>query len=244
MVGPNGELPSSLTAQIALDISNMYSSSVDSAPSSFSTYFTFLSLICLLSFIFDLELMRFLQLLYVHYFVIMALPPHLFKVFSGLRFSTLYYLPRIFPVERAVLRPNVPDTVFNAVGDYNFLRNAGFAFTPLLIILVVWGLLKLLSVPEINRFKNARVWCRQALEKRFKYAVFFEWVSLFITNTALFAFLQLRDYEIYDTFSQVGLVLAHFIIIIFVVICIMLAYRVISFHREHPTMSENIKKAS
>lgn len=154
-----------------MDVSNQYSTSVSAVSSSYSTYFIFLSFICLISFLFDLELMRFLQLLYIHYFVIMALPPQLFKVFNALRFSTFYYLPRMFNVSPAVLHPNVPDTVYNMVGDYNFLRNAGFAFTPLAIILGIWGILKLLSVPEINKFKNVRVWCRAAMEKRFKFAV-------------------------------------------------------------------------
>ena len=143
-----------------MDVSNQYSTSVSQAPSSFSTYFIFLSFICLISFLFDMELMKFLQLLYIHYFVIMALPPHLFKVFSGLRYSTIYYLPRMYSVSDAVLKPAVPDTVYNMIGDYNFLRNAGFAFTPLVCILFVWLLVKLLSVPEINRFKTARMWFR------------------------------------------------------------------------------------
>ena len=227
-----------------MDVSKQYSSSVSQAPSSFSTYFIFLSFICIVSFLFDLELMRFLQLLYTHYFVIMALPPHLFKVFEALRYSTFFYLPTMFKPDPAVLHPDVPDTVYNMVGDYNFLRNAGFAFTPLVIILGIWGIIKLLSVPEINRFKYARVWCRNTLEKWFKFAVLLEWVFLFITNTVFFAFLQLRDYNIYDTFAQVGLVFAHFFILFFVVIFILVAYRVISFQKEHPQMSENIKKAS
>ena len=67
---------------------------------------------------------------------------------------------------------------------------------------------------------------------------------MFITNTVFFAFLQLRDYNIYDTFTNVSLVLAHFMILFFVVLSIMVAYKVISFHRDHPQMSENIKKAS
>lgn len=54
---------------------------------------------------------------------------------------------------------------------------------------------------------------------------------LFITNTVFFAFLQLRDYSIYDTFAQVGLVLAHFFILFFVVLSIMVAYKVISFQK-------------
>lgn len=120
----------------------------------------FLSFICIVSFLFDIELMKFLQLVYIHYFVIMALPPHLFKVFAAIRYSTMFYLPRMYSVSTAVLNPQVPDTVYNMVGDYNFLRNAGFAFTPLVVILLVWLVVKLLSVPEINRFKSARIWCR------------------------------------------------------------------------------------
>lgn len=172
-----------------------------------------------------------MQLLYTHYFVMMVLPPHLFKVFTGLRYSTIYYIPRMFLVPEAVLHPDVPDTIYNAIGDYNFLRNAGYVLTPLAIVLLVWGILKLLSVPEINRFKNTRVWCRELLQKKFKYAVIMEWISVFITPTVFFGFLQLRDYNIYDSFAQAGLIFAHLFIVFFVIICIILAYKVISFHQ-------------
>jgi hypothetical protein len=103
--------------------------------------------------------MRFLQLLYVHYFVWTNLPPEFIKVFIGLKYSTLAYLPRVFEVDEAVLRPKVPSSVYNTVGDYNFLRNAGFAFTPLIVILGVWALLKILTLSEINRSKRLRLAC-------------------------------------------------------------------------------------
>lgn len=90
--------------------------------------------------------MRFLQIIYVHFFVLMSLPPKLSNVFEGLRYSTLHYLPRLFYIEDAVLRPKVPSYIYNSVGDYNFLRNTGFAFTPLLVVLSIWGGLKLLSI--------------------------------------------------------------------------------------------------
>lgn len=59
----------------------------------------------------------------------------------------MYYLPKMYNVDPPVLHPDVPDTVFNMVGDYNFLRNAGFAFTPLACIIFIWLIIKLLSVP-------------------------------------------------------------------------------------------------
>lgn len=100
-----------------------------------------------------------MQLLYIHYFIVISLPPELFQIFAGMRYSTMHYLPRLYSVTAAVLLPEVPSNVYNAVGDYKFLRNAGFAMTPMLILLLVWGGLKLLSMPEINRFKYVRLWC-------------------------------------------------------------------------------------
>lgn len=75
IVGPNGQLPSTLDATATVDANNIYSTSIDSAPSAIPTYFTFLAIICVVSFLFDLELMRFLQLVYVHYFLVISYPP-------------------------------------------------------------------------------------------------------------------------------------------------------------------------
>jgi len=156
----NGNLPSSLIGQIMMDFNNMYTTDINKISNGYSVYFTFLSIICLFSILFDLELMHFLQLLYIHSFVANTLPPIMAKMFVGLKFSSLFYLPRLFDIPTAVLRPTVPTTIFTALGDYSFLRNAGYTFTPLLCVLIVWALLKLLTVPEINRFKKLRVWCQ------------------------------------------------------------------------------------
>lgn len=159
IVSSNGNLLSNLGASVLIDSTQLYSTSISGAPNSFPLYFTFLGVICVVSFIFDLELMRFLQLLYVHYFVWTNFPPEFINVFIGLKYSTLSYLPRVFNVEDVILRPEVPSSVYNTVGDYNFLRNAGFAFTPLIVILGVWALLKILTLPEINRWKRLRLAC-------------------------------------------------------------------------------------
>ena len=104
--------------------------------------------------------MKFLQLLYIHYFVGMILPPELSKVLVGLRWSTLDYLPELYPVPEVVYRETTPGKIFDVLGDFSFLRNAGFALTPLAVIVLAWIILKILSVPEVNRFKNARIWCK------------------------------------------------------------------------------------
>jgi hypothetical protein len=59
----------------------------------------------------------------------------------------------MYSVPTALLRVTVSGKEYDAIGDLSFLRNGGFALTIIVVILTIWILLKLLSVPEINRFK-------------------------------------------------------------------------------------------
>lgn len=70
-----GNLPKKVRAQVAIDLSNTYTTNINTAPSNFSGYFSVLAMICAVSFLFDIEFMKFMQLLFVHYFVAMTLPP-------------------------------------------------------------------------------------------------------------------------------------------------------------------------
>ena len=108
--------------------------------------------------------MKFLQIIYLHYFVAMTLPPELSKVLIALQWSTLNYLPTLYSVPDKVLRDTVPGKLYDVIGDYSFLRTGGFALTPLVVIIVLWLLIKLLSVPEINRWKVFRIWCKHMLD--------------------------------------------------------------------------------
>ena len=93
----------------------------------------------------------------------MNMSPLLTKSFMGLRYSTLNYLPQFFNPSNPVLRSTIPSAIFNSIGDYNFLRNAGFCFPPLVAILIIWGIVKLLTIEELNRWKNIRLWFRSLL---------------------------------------------------------------------------------
>jgi hypothetical protein len=59
----------------------------------------------------------------------------------------------MYSVPKAVLRGTVSGKEYDAIGDLSFLRNGGFALTVIVVMLIIWILLKILSVPEINRFK-------------------------------------------------------------------------------------------
>lgn len=56
-------------------------------------------------------------------------------------------------------------------------------------------------------------------------------------NSVFMAVLQLRDYNMYDTFTTAGLVLAHLFIILAVVIIALLVYKVIQFFNNYPKLS-------
>jgi hypothetical protein len=69
------------------------------------------------------------------------------------------------------LRVTVSGKIYDAIGDYSFLRNSGFVLTPLAVILFMWILIKILSIPEINKFKGIRMWCKDQLDEKFTFAV-------------------------------------------------------------------------
>jgi hypothetical protein len=77
----------------------------------------------------------------------MILPPALTKVLMKLQYSTLNYIPAIYPVPEAVLRVSVSGKLFDLIGDYSFLRNAGASITLFFILLILYLILKVLSIP-------------------------------------------------------------------------------------------------
>lgn len=56
--------------------------------------------------------------------------------------------------------------------------------------------------------------------------------------------MQMRDYNQYDSFSQASIVIAHILLVLIGLFFVYLVYRVISFFREYPKLSENLKKAT
>jgi hypothetical protein len=54
IIDSNGNLPSSLSSQISIDVNNVYSDSINTAPNSFPIYFIFLGIICVVNFVFDI----------------------------------------------------------------------------------------------------------------------------------------------------------------------------------------------
>ena len=56
--------------------------------------------------------------------------------------------------------------------------------------------------------------------------------------------MQMRDYNQYDSFSQASIIIAHILLALIGSFLVYLVYRVISFFREYPKLSENLKKAT
>jgi hypothetical protein len=58
----------------------------------------------------------------------------------------------------------VPGKIYDLIGDFSFLRNAASTITLVVIIVGSFLVLKLLSLPEINKFKKSRVWIRELID--------------------------------------------------------------------------------
>lgn len=91
--------------------------------------------------------MKFLQLIYVHYFVVMTLPPELTKILVSLRISTIDFIPAIYTIPEKVLKMTVDGKIYDLIGDYSFLRTAASSITIFIVILLVFLILKALSLP-------------------------------------------------------------------------------------------------
>lgn len=56
-------------------------------------------------------------------------------------------------------------------------------------------------------------------------------------NTVLMAFLQMRDYNNYDTFSMASLALSHIFVIACLAIIGILIYKIMSFFNQYPKLT-------
>ena len=165
IIDENGNIPMKTRDDVVIDLKDTYQNNANSESAiDYSPYFKVMAMISIISFLFDLEFLKYLQLLFIHYFVAMILPPQLSNVLAGLQFSTLHYLPTLYPIPEAVLKETVPGKIYDVCGDFSFLRTGGFVLTPLLALFLLTVILKILTVPEINRFKRFRVWCKEQFD--------------------------------------------------------------------------------
>lgn len=116
-------------------------------------------------------MLKFLQLIFIHYFVVMNLPPQLTKVLMELRYSTLDYIPSVYPIPEAVLKFGVVGKVYDLLGDYAFLRNAASSVTVIVLLVLVFLVLKTLSLPEVNRSKAVRLWVKAVIDEKWTFGV-------------------------------------------------------------------------
>jgi hypothetical protein len=87
----------------------------------------------------------------------MIVPPSLNNALEALQYSTINYFPAIYEVPEAVLKFTVPGKMYDLLGDFSFLRTAASSVTLFFLLICTYLILKALSLPEINRFKQIRL---------------------------------------------------------------------------------------
>lgn len=195
MVDPSGNIPFSTRADLTIVITQSYTTDTTDTQGVIN-FALVLSAICWLTFMFDTELMNILQLLYLHYFVSTIFPTFFSSILSAMRLSTVSWIPNIFSavVPDFVRHDYVPSKIIDLISDYLFIRNGGYFFTILVIMLLVLAIVKILSVPEINRFKNVRMWCQQAIEERWKFSLPIQVFNVLYLPTVFYFLMNFREY--------------------------------------------------
>ena len=217
---------------------------MDDLRKGFTTYFKVIAILAIVGFVFDTEMLKFLQLIYVHFFVVMNLPPEITKLFIELRYSTVDYIPSIYPIEEAVLKTAVTGKVYDLLGDYSFLRTAASSMTVIIVMVLVFLILKALSLPEINRSKTARLWVKNFIDEKWTFGIWIEMLLIMYVNTVFMAILQMRDYNMYDNFATASIAMAHIFMFACLLVIGFIVFKVAKFFSDYPKLSENLKKAS
>ncbi len=199
----------------------------DNVRKEFATYFKALAILAIIGFIFDTEMLKFLQLVYVHYFVTMTLPPELTKLFTELSYSTVDYVPSLYPIQDAVLKTTVTGKVYDLIGDYAFLRTAASSITVLVVMILVFLILKALSLPEINKSKAARLWVKNFIDEKWTFGIWIEMLLIMSVNLVFMAVLQMRDYNMYDDFTAASITFAHIILFFCLLVIGFIVFKVV-----------------
>lgn len=74
------------------------------------------------------------------------MPPALTKTLMNLQYSTVNYLPAIYPVPEAVLKLTLTGKIFDLIGDYSFLRTAASSITLFFISIIIYLILKAMTL--------------------------------------------------------------------------------------------------
>lgn len=103
-----------------------------------------------------------MQLLYLHYFISSTFPQTFSEILIGMKIATLSWLPNILTgvVPELARSSTIPPKIIDVLGDYLFSRNGGYFYIVLALVVVTFAVLKILSIPEINRNKASRMWCQ------------------------------------------------------------------------------------
>ena len=176
-------------------------------------------------------------MIYIHYFVVINLPPQITKLLMELKYSPVDYIPSIYPIQASVLKTAVSGKVYDLLGDYSFLRTAASSITVIVVMILVFFILKALSLPEINKFKTSRLWVKNFIDEKWTFGVWIEMLLIMYVNTVFMAILQMRDYNMYDTFATASIVMAHIILFVCLIVVGFMIFKVAKFFNDYPKLS-------
>lgn len=246
VVDPSGNIPSFTRSTIAIPVTQTYTTDTTDTQGIIN-FALFISAVCWLTFLFDTEMMSIIQLLYLHYFIASTFPLTFSSILSAMKLSTLGWLPNILgpAVPEFVRYDYIPSKIIDLLSDYLFIRNGGYFFTVLAVLLLVVAIIKIMSVPEINRFKAVRMWCQQAIEDRWKFSLPIQVFNVVYLPVVFYFILNFKEYAyISNGIGIASAVVSWLSFVVFVGVTVLCTMRVVNFFKQYPKLSVNISKAA
>jgi hypothetical protein len=164
-----------------------------------------------------------------------------------MKLATLSWLPNIFGglVPEAIRQDYIPSKIIDLLKDYLFVRTGGYFFTIFFVVLFVFAVLKILSIPEVNRFKSVRMWCQEVIEDRWKLSLPIQFFNVLYAPIIYYFLLNILDYSHINNPGEIAsIILSWLAFIVFVGILLVSFIKVINFFRQYPKLSTNITKAA
>ena len=164
-----------------------------------------------------------------------------FKVFVFFRITAFTFLPNMFnnALPNAQYSSSFGNTIFNFFGDMIFLRNMGYIYTVLLVLVVFMLVLLFLWKKKIG---NAKPWSKRFLKERFWFKHLHGLVYVLWLPTFCLGLVKMRNYtsttpiEGFSIFSSFLFMLPMF------AAPIVFAVKVYRLVRDHPVTCQMISK--
>ena len=183
----------------------------------------------------------FYQLLFCLLFVNLVLPPNAGYSLAQFRITAFTFLPNMFSnsLSTPLYSSTFGNTIYNFFGDMVFVRNMGYLYTILLVLVVFMLILLLIWKKKIG---NAKPWAKRFLKETFWFKHLHGMVYVLWLPTFCFGLVKMRDYSTSTPLEGFSIFSSFLFMIPMLILPIYFSVKVYRLIRDHPTTVQMLSK--